>query len=192
MFLKDITHYDGTLLNRRFAYEYFRKDTLRSGNIISFIGSATVTDHLVDLEDALEKDFIYSDKMIHFLTEIPDIDLFGGVAFQRLFNAAIANVLHQYIKLPIEMKGDDLIVHGEHSQGGVVQLKGKASVSIATMRNGAVLSHTGINIEAGKKAPAFAFSTKLTDEQALEFIKNVEHAFYEMTDNIFLATTKTI
>jgi hypothetical protein len=192
MFLEKVTSYDGSFIHKRFAYEYFRKDTLRSGNIVSFIGPMEVTTNLIDLEDSLEKDYIYSEKAINFCWEIPDIDLFGGVAFQRLFNTAIANLLHGYIKAPIEMKGDDIIVHKEHNQGGITQLKGKASVSIATHKNNAVIGHTGINITAGKKAPAFAYSTNLTDEQARQFIADVEKTFYEMTDSIFLATTKVI
>jgi len=48
------------------------------------------------------------------------------------------------------------------------------------------------NIDAGKKAPAFAFSTKLRDEEAEEFMKNIIHIFYEIADDIFIATTKVI
>lgn len=192
MFLKDVTNYDGSLIHNRFAYKFFREKTLRSGNIVAFIGPMEVTTNLIDLEDALEKDYIYSEKAINFCWEIPDIDLFGGVAFQRLFNTAIANILHKHIKAPIEMKGDDIIVHKEFTQGGITQLKGKASVSIATHKNGAVMGHTGINIVAGKKAPAFAYSTNLTPEQQQEFIQEVVNRFYEMTDSIFLATTKVI
>lgn len=192
MFLKDVTDYDGSLIHNRFAYKFFRKDTLRSGNIVSFIGPMKVTDNLIDLEDALDKDYIFSEKAINFCWEIPDVDLFGGVAFQRLFNTQIANILHGYLKVPIEMKGDDIMVHKEFNQGGITQLRGKASVSIATLKNGAVMGHTGINIVAGKQAPAFAFSTNLTPEQSKEFIDQVENAFYQMTDSIFLATTKVI
>jgi hypothetical protein len=192
MFTTEIKNYDGSLIHERFAYKFFRKDTLRSGNIIAFIGPMEVTTNLIDLEDSLSQDYIFSEKAINFCWEIPDIDLFGGVAFQRLFNTTLANLLHEYVKAPIEMKGDDIIVHKEHNQGGITQLKGKASVSIATRKNGAVMGHTGINIVAGKKAPAFAFSTNLTDKEAEMFIQDAINAFYEMTDSIFIATTKVI
>jgi len=88
--------------------------------------------------------------------------------------------------------GDDLMVHKEHTQGGVTQPKGKCSVSITYTKNGAALGHTGINISAGKKAPAFAFSTNLTTEQVDEFMKDVINIFYSMNEDIFLATTKVI
>jgi hypothetical protein len=52
------------------------------------------------------------------------------------------------------------------------------------------IGHTGINILAGKKAPAFAFSTNLSPEQTVKFQNEVMHQFYSMVDNIFIATTK--
>ena len=192
MFIADITKYDGSLIHNRFAYRFFKDKVIRTGNIISFIGPMEVTDNLIDLEDAMEKDYIFSEKAVNFCWEIPDIDLFGGVCFQRLFNTSIANVLHDYLKCPIEMKGDDIMVHKEHNQGGILQTKGKASVSITTLKNGAVLGHTGINIVAGKKAPAFAYSTNISEDVAKEFITRVEENFYRMTDNIFVATCKVI
>lgn len=192
MFLNDVKSYDGSLIHNRFAYKYFRDKTLRSGNIVAFVGPMEVTTNLIDLEDALSQDYIYSEKAINFCWEIPDIDLFGGVAFQRLYNTQLANLLHKYVKAPIEMKGDDIMVHKEHNQGGILQTKGKASVSIATQKNGAVMGHTGINIVAGKKAPAFAFSTNLTEDQTVEFINDAINQFYVMTDSIFIATTKVI
>ena len=90
------------------------------------------------------------------------------------------------------MDGDDLMVQKEFTQGGVVQTKGKCSVSIVHVKNGATLGHTGINVVAGKKAPAFAFSTELSDAAAQAFMTDVINMFYELNDNIFTASTKII
>jgi hypothetical protein len=162
------------------------------GNIVSFIAPVEVTLNLIDLEDSLEKDYIFSESMVNFCWEIPNLDPFGAVCFQRLFNTAIANTLYKIINKPIEMKGDDIMVHAEHNQGGIVQQKGKASVSITYSKDNVAIGHTGVNITAGKSAPAFAFSTKLTPEQAEKFQKSVNEQFYQMVDNIFIATTKVI
>ena len=89
-------------------------------------------------------------------------------------------------------KLDDLMVHKEHDQHGIVQQKGKCSVSITYTRDGAALGHTAINVTAGKKAPGFAFSTNLTDEQCEKFMKDTIDMFYEMNDDMFIATTKII
>lgn len=184
--------YDGSQIHKRFAYSVFRDRTLPIGNIVSFVAPVEVTLNLIDLEDSLEKDYIYSDSMVNFCWEIPNLEPYGAVCFQRLFNTAIANILFSIIKKPIEMKGDDLIVHAEHNQGDIIQTKGKASVSITYSKDNVAIGHTGINIVAGKKAPAFAYSTNLTPELATAFQNAVIQKFYEMTDNIFVATTKVI
>lgn len=194
MIISDIKNYDGKILHSRFAYKYFRKNTLPIGNIIAFRAPMHVeAEGMIDSEDILSNDYIYSDDAINFLWEIPNLDPFGAVAWQRLFNTQIANLLSmKYIKSPIEVDGDDLIVHREHTQGGVTQMKGKCSVSITYSKNNVALGHTGINITAGKKAPAFAFSTGLSDSDADLFMKEVIETFYKMNEDIFIATTKVI
>jgi len=194
MILKDIKVYDGSLLHSRFAYRFFKERTLPIGNVIAFRAPMKVeAAGMIDSEDIINNDFIYSDDAINFLWEIPNLDSFGAVAWQRLFNTQIANILStKYLKAPIEVDGDDLIVHKEHSQGGVTQTKGKCSVSITYVNNNIALGHTGINIVAGKKAPAFAYSTNLTNEQADEFMKDIIGLFYTMNDDIFIATSKVI
>lgn len=192
MIITDQKIYDGSFIHKRFAYKYFRDNTLPIGNIVSFTAPVEVTLNLIDLEDSLEKDYIYSDSMVNFCWEIPNLDAFGAVCFQRLFNTAIANILHKVIGKPIEMKGDDIMVKAEHNQGGIRQLVGKASVSITYSKESIAIGHTGVNIAAGKRAPAHAFSTNLTPEQADQFQKEVINTFYAMVDNIFIATTKVI
>lgn len=194
MILNDAKVYDGNLIHSRFAYRYFRDKTLPIGNIVAFRAPMKVeAEGMIDSEDILNADYIYSDDAINFCWEIPGLDPFGAVAWQRLFNTQIANVLStKYINAPIEVDGDDLIVHKEHNQGGITQTKGKCSVSITVSNNNVALGHTGININAGKKAPAFAYSTSLTDEQAQAFMKDIIDIFYQMNDDIFLATTKVI
>jgi hypothetical protein len=65
-------------------------------------------------------------------------------------------------------------------------------VSITYSKNNVALGHTGINITAGKKAPAFAYSTNLDDDNAEKFMKDVIELFYKMNEDIFIATTKVI
>jgi hypothetical protein len=194
MILNDVKVYDGRLLHSRFAYKFFRERTLPIGNIIAFRSPMLVeAEGMIDTEDVLNNDYIYSDDAINFLWEIPNLDPFGAVAWQRLFNTQLANILStKYLNAPIEVDGDDLIVHKEHTQGGITQPKGKCSVSITYSSNNVALGHTGINIVAGKKAPAFAYSTNLTNEQAVEFMKQVVELFYKLNDDIFIATSKVI
>lgn len=195
MIIKDIPVYDGLLIHKRFAYTYFRKKTLPIGNIVAFRAPMNVlADGMIDSEDILQNDFIYSNDAINFCWEIPNVDPYGAVAFQRLFNTQIASILSsKYLKKPIEVDGDDLMVHDEfEGSDGSLQKIGKCSVSITYSKDSIALGHTGINIDAGRQAPNFAYSTKLTDEQAEQFMKDVIETFYNMSDDIFIATTKVI
>jgi hypothetical protein len=141
--LKEVTecnYYDGSVLKTRFAYKFFKKEVNRQGNIVAFVAPMVVEANLIDLEDSINKDYIYSDQAINLIIEIPDIDLFGGVCFQRLYNAQLGSLLcTKYLKTDGFVKGDDMMVVVD----GVPK---KASVSIAAHTNNAVLIHTGINI----------------------------------------------
>lgn len=195
MIIKDIPVYDGLLIHKRFAYTYFRKKTLPIGNIVAFRAPMNVlADGMIDSEDIIKNDFIYSEDAINFCWEIPNVDPYGAVAFQRLFNTQVAGILsNKYLKKPIEVDGDDLMVHDEfEGSDGSLQKIGKCSVSITYSKNSIALGHTGININAGRQAPNFAYSTKLTDEQADQFMKDVIDTFYNISDDIFIATTKVI
>tara|TARA_R110002050_G_scaffold91428_2_gene191910 strand:- start:674 stop:1147 length:474 start_codon:yes stop_codon:yes gene_type:complete len=149
-------------------------------------------DGMIDQEDVLQGDYIYSDDAINFCWEIPNLDKFGAVAFQRLLNTQIANILSsKYLKKPIEVDGDDLMVHDEfEGSDGTMQKVGKCSVSITYSKDNVAIGHTGLNVNAGRKAPNFAYSTKLSDEDVEQFMKDIIDLFYAMVDDMFIATTK--
>jgi len=188
-----VDYYDGSMIHNRFAYKVFRDKVIPIGNIMVFRSPTIVEkEFMIDLEDVISGDYIYSDDMINICYELPMTNLYGGVCFQRLFCTLIGDILGQTIDAEVVLEGDDIFVHKEHKQGGIIQPSGKASVSIVGEKNGAILGHTGINITAGKKAPAFAYSTNMTDDEAELFMKTVIQAFYMTSQDIFQATTKII
>jgi len=193
MIIEDIKVYDGPLIHKRFAYDFFRNKTLPIGNIIAFRCPMDVNvSGMIDQEDVLQGDYIYSEDAINFCWEIPMLDKFGAVAFQRLLNTQIANILSsKYIKKPIEVDGDDLMVHDEfEGSDGTLQKVGKCSVSITYSKDNVAIGHTGININAGRRAPNFAYSTNLSDDDATKFMQDIIDLFYSMVDDMFIATTK--
>lgn len=194
MRLNDIKLYDGKMLHNRFAYSIFKDRVEPTGNIIAYRSPMKVElEGMIDLEDVMNDDFIYSDDAINFLWEIPALDsMFGATVYQRYFNTLVADILCKIIECPIEMRGDDLIVHKEHNQGNIIQPYGKCSVSIACMNQGVGMSHLGINIKAGEQAPAHAYSTNLNDDQVDLFMNNVINMFYDINKDIFVSTTKII
>lgn len=186
--LKEVTgvdFYDGSILHSRFAYKFLRKEVKATGDLIAFVAPMQVTAHLVDLEDALNADYIYSENAINFLLELPQVDLYGAVCYQRLFNTFLGSALAGLLDVEIGVDGDDIMVNTPEGFK-------KASVSIAHKVSGACLIHTGINIMAGPQAPSFAYSTLMSEELAKTFMLQAENKFYTETQDIFVATTKVI
>ena len=185
--------YDGALIHKRFAYEFFRKNVDATGNIVAFRAPMDVKDNLIDLEDTLTDDFIASKDALNFCWEIPNLCPLGAVSFQRLFNTALAHILSQYIKLPIKMDGDDLMVVNKFiGSDGKEREEGKVSVSITYSVDNVALGHTAINIDAGNDAPGFAYSTLLSDEDAEKVMVDVCNYFNHEVKDQFVATTKVI
>jgi hypothetical protein len=179
-------YYCGKIIHEPFGYKFLKKSVTSTGDIISFLAPMLVTDNLIDLEDSINKDYIYSDMAMNFIMEIPKVDLFGGICFQRLFNAQLGSLLcSEYLDNPGYVDGDDImIIDGEEHK--------KCSVSIAARKNDCVLIHTGINIDAGPKAPSFAYSTNLDEIKALGFMQKAENIFQNMTMDLLVASRKVI
>jgi len=185
--------YNGNLIHSRFAYRFFNKEVSPYGNIVAFRAPMFVSDNLIDLEDSLTKDYIFSDDAVNFCWEIPNLCPIGAVAFQRLLNTAIANVLSHIIQKPIQMKGDDLMVHDKFLGSDKTEREvGKVSVSITYSKDNVAIGHTGINVNAGKKAPGFAYSSNLSDDQIEVFIAKVVNYFNTEIKDIQIATSKII
>jgi hypothetical protein len=185
--------YNGDFIHRRFAYEQFRKDVSPVGNIVAFRAPMDVTENLIDLEDTLSNDFIACADAINFCWEIPNLGPLGAVSFQRLLNTAIAQILSRHISAPIAMDGDDLMVQKTFvGSDGEEREEGKVSVSITYSLENVAVGHTAINIDAGKDAPGFAFSSRLNDEKAQEFMNEVIAYFNHEVKDQFVATTKIV
>ena len=194
MILENVQVYDGTYLRKRFAYDHFLDKTQAIGNIIAFRSPIKVdVENLIDKSNIIREEGLYADDAINFCMEIPNISLFAGVCFQRIFNSCIGNILaSEYLKCDVEIDGASIIIHKEMEEDGIIRTKGKASVSDVASVDGAVLIHTGINVVAGKKAPAVAFSTNLTEEQCIIVMRQGIEMFYGILQEIFVETTKKV
>ena len=185
--------YEGSLIKERFAYRFFNKQVSPAGNIVAFRAPMYVIEGLIDLEDSLSKDYIFSDDAINFCWEIPNLCPLGAVAFQRWFNVNIAFTLSKLTGLKIGVDGDDLMVDETFTGSDRVERdQGKASVSITYSKNNVAIGHTGINIKAGSKAPGFAYSTNLTDGEAKIFMETICNIFNNEIKDISSAASKVI
>jgi hypothetical protein len=136
---------------------------------------------------------VYSEDAINFCWEIPNMCPVGAVSFQRLFNTAIANILSNTISKPIAVNGDDLMVQDKFiGSDDKVRDEGKVSVSITYSKDNVALGHTGINVNAGMKAPGFAYSSNLDDKQVADFMHAVINYFNAEVTDQWVATAKII
>jgi hypothetical protein len=130
--LSEKVDYDGSQLNPHWIY---KRTGIMGDTAVSFIGACNIPDeHIVDIEDLLDKQKIKANKMLHFIIEVFGKDCLFGVLLQSVFVSEIQNELLAN-GVRVERKGDDLFV-GE----------GKLSISIATASCISSLIHIGINI----------------------------------------------
>ncbi|HWJ02983.1 MAG TPA: DUF366 family protein [Verrucomicrobiae bacterium] len=127
--------YDGTQLSSLFSYRNFK---VQGDSIAVFRGPCNVAlTEMVDLEDVLARDHIFSHDMLHFIVEHFDMDLEKTVVRQRLLVAIIKEELEKHGVKDIHRDGDDLFRQAN-----------KLSVSIATLSPVSTLIHTGLNISS--------------------------------------------
>ncbi|MBU0579603.1 MAG: DUF366 family protein [Candidatus Margulisbacteria bacterium] len=175
--VKETLKYTGAELSSFFAEKSF---SIKGNSIIAFCGPAEVNEeHMVDLEDLKNKDFIFSEDMVHFIVEIFDLNLERAVALQRL----LITILHeklQELKPEIKLKrnGDDLM-DGQN----------KLTVSIATTSPISSLIHVGINVSSkNTPVPTKGLADYGIDPKA--FAEKVLKAFQEEFLSMEHARTK--
>lgn len=130
--------YTGQQLRSHYIFETFG---LEGDAIISFIGACDVEEHMVDLSDKVKKEFIKSDKMLHFLIEHFDTDLEKAVLRKRLF---VSIILEEIRRNTIEIHRNTL----RRKENGIYSGKKKLSVAVATASPVSTLIHTGLNVSS--------------------------------------------
>lgn len=132
LFIEDEIKYIGSQLCPHWIYKNYN---LLGDSIVSFIGEVDVNlSEMVDIEDVINNEPIYSKKMLNFIIEQYDLSLYTMVGLQRLFMSIIKETLEEY-NVKITRDGDDLFFDNR-----------KLSVSIATKTITSCLIHSGLNI----------------------------------------------
>jgi len=131
LFIEEPIDYTGLQLQPHYI---FNKYQLVGNALIAFKGKAVVPlENMVDQEDVVNKEAIYSENMLHFIGEYFENDLFNAVYRQRFYMAIILENLPD----GFQRHGDDLY-YGDK----------KLSVSIATASPVSTLIHIGLNISS--------------------------------------------
>lgn len=169
--------YIGSQLAPHWIYKNFK---LQGDAIVAFIGECEVKlTEMVDIEDVINNEPIYSKLMLSFITEQFGVELVEGVFRQRLLICIIKELLEERGVLVVR-NGDDLMINGR-----------KLSVSIATKSTTSILIHTGLNIlSEGAPVKASGLTSELGIEDIREFALEVMKRYSEEIEDIKLASTK--
>lgn len=169
--------YIGSQLAPHWIYKNFK---LQGDAIVAFIGECEVKlTEMVDIEDVINNEPIYSKLMLSFITEQFGVELVEGVFRQRLLICIIKELLEE-CGVFVVRNGDDLMINGR-----------KLSVSIATKSTTSILIHTGLNIlSEGAPVKASGLTSELGIEDIREFALEVMKRYSEEIEDIKLASTK--
>lgn len=169
--------YEGWQLSPHWIYKNYK---IQGDAIVGFIGECEVKlTEMVDIEDVINNEPIYSKSMLSFISEQFNIGLVEGVFRQRLLICTIKEALEKR-GYKITRNGDDLFFDGK-----------KLTVSIATKSATSVLIHTGINIDSeGAPVKASGLTSELGMTDIEEFAKEVMLSYAEEIDDIILASAK--
>lgn len=169
--------YIGSQLAPHWIYKNFK---LQGDAIVAFIGECEVAlTEMVDIEDVINNEPIYSKSMLSFITEQFNVNLVEGVFRQRLLICIIKELLEERGVFVVR-NGDDLMIDGK-----------KLSVSIATKSTTSILIHTGLNIVSeGAPVKASGLTSELGITDIKEFALEVMKRYSEELEDINLASTK--
>lgn len=177
LFIDKEIKYIGSQLAPHWIYKNFK---IQGDVIVAFCGECDVKlNEMVDIEDVINNEPIYSKYMLSFISEQFNICLVEGVLRQRLLMSTIKEALEKR-GVVVRRDGDDLFINDK-----------KLSVSIATKSMTSVLIHTGVNILAeGAPIPVSALKTDLNIDDIKEFAIEVMKNYSEEIEDIVLASTK--
>lgn len=130
--------YDGQQLKPLYNYQIH---DLVGSSVVAWVGPCDVhVDHMKDLVDLKNNEKICGQSMLHFVMEIFDLPLLGGVFLQRLFAGLVLEELLRYDKVRSQVgewrrEGDDLYFKDA-----------KLSISVAIPSVRSSLIHFAVNV----------------------------------------------
>jgi len=179
LFIDKEIKYTGEQLSPHWIYKNFN---IMGDAIVSFIGECQVNlEHMVDIEDVVNNEPIYSKKMLNIIEENFNSSLVEMVYKQRLLVTITKELIEKnYPSVNIRRSGDDLYIDDK-----------KLSVSIATKSITSTLIHFGLNIDA-EGAPVNA-ADLLNDagiKNVKQFAQDLLSLYKDETMDINLAASK--
>jgi hypothetical protein len=203
LFIENEFAYDGSQLRSLFAY---LGHGVQGTSIVSWIGACDISnDHMIDGEDLLAGETIAGSRMVHFIIERFETQLFGAVALQRLMASIVLDLIRERVahalpgavdaagaKAPATDAGAHaaLIATDLRRDGDDIYIgDGKLSISIATVTPVSALIHFAVNV-SNKGTPVKTASLEDVGLDARAFAEEVMKRVVREVDSIETATVK--
>lgn len=163
--LREDGAYDCSLVRQLFAYKLIRDSVSPLGNVFCF-EAPTIVGPLA------------FDSALVVAVEIPKIDAFGGVCFQRLYASQIGTLISMYTNQDCWLDQNCLFVNQD-----------QASITILNQIKNSVVFNTIIPIKHSLDNVNF-YQLMLVPEKMTDFKQNVVECFKQLTENIFIETRR--
>lgn len=169
--------YDGTQLRPLYAYSQFG---ILGDSIVAWVGECNIHfEHMIDLEDVLDRSEIRGAKMLHFIVELFDPGLIAGVALQRLLASIVKDEIEKLqSKIHLRRDGDDLF----HEDS-------KLSISICSKSSVSTMIHFAVNVN-NQGTPVKTFSLEDLRVDANKLADAILNSFQKEYKSVLLATQK--
>lgn len=179
MFIDEKIKYTGEQLAPHWIYKNFN---IMGNAVVAFTGECEVNlNHMVDIEDVINNEPIYSRNMLSIIEENFNSSLIEMVYKQRLLVTITKELIEKnYPSVKIRRNGDDLYIEDK-----------KLSVSIATKSLTSALIHFGLNIDAiNAPVKAADLSKDIGIKDIKQFAENLLKTYKEEVEDINLASSK--
>jgi uncharacterized protein len=181
LFIQNQFPYDGSQLRSLFGY---LGHGVQGNSIISWVGACDIgNDHMIDGEDLLAGETIAGDKMVHFIIERFETQLFGAVALQRLMASIVMEICREHVA------DNDVASQFRRDGDDIFFGPGKLSISIATLTPMSALIHFAVNV-TNDGTPVRTASLEDIDFPAEAFARKVMKRFADEVVSIETATVK--
>ena len=178
-FIEQETKYHGYELSPHWIYKNFK---LKGDSIVAFVGECEVKlTEMVDIEDVINNEPIFSDKMLSFIEENFHSTLNEAIYRQRLLAGIVKDMIkEQFPETKVIRDGDDVYLNDK-----------KLTVSIATKSITSTLIHFGINIDP-THAPvkAAGLKTDLGITNIKDFAQKLMERYNREVEDIDFAASK--
>ena len=164
-FLKDSEQcYDCKLLQQRFALKLFGAEAVSPlGNLLCFVSPTAIGS-------------IQINKALMLAVELPNVDIFGGVCFLRLYSAQLGSILSSLLSK--ECFVDESCVFIENKQ---------ASIAMINKVKDSVLFHIIFALDSNIEQ---LNNLELNEQQLNQFQTGAVESFQQLTRSIFVETRR--